>query len=71
MAPFKSSLAKTVGKLLGLSKNADLSLRGNAQVARVLPVESSGGTKSTYNDKTIHAFTSTGPSTLEISGGAG
>ena len=31
MAPIKSSLARTVGKLLGISKNTDLSLRGNVQ----------------------------------------
>ena len=29
MAPIKSSLARTVGKLLGVSKDTDLSLRGD------------------------------------------
>ena len=69
MAPFKSSLARTVGKLLGVSKNTDLSLRGDAQAIRSLPTESSGGTKSVFNNKFIHAFT--GPGTLTVSGGSG
>ena len=71
MAPIKSSLARTVGKLLGVSKNTDLSLRGDVQTIRSGPIESTGGTKSTFNNKFIHAFTSTGPSTLELSGGGG
>ena len=31
MAPIKSSLARTVSKLLGVSKDTDLTLRGNSQ----------------------------------------
>ena len=34
MAPIKSSLAKTVGKLFGVSKDTDLSLRGHVQSLR-------------------------------------
>ena len=35
MAPIKSSLARTVGKLLGVSKDTDLSLRGATQSSKV------------------------------------
>ena len=39
MAPFKSSLAKSVGKLLGVSKETDLSLRGDVQsTRRITPI---------------------------------
>jgi len=34
MAPFKSSLAKSAGKLLGVFRQGDLSLRGASQVSR-------------------------------------
>ena len=34
MSPIKSSLARTVGKLLGVQKDTDLSLRGNVQSLR-------------------------------------
>ena len=37
MAPFKSSLAKSVGKLLGVYKETDLSLRGATQSSRRIP----------------------------------
>ena len=64
MAPIKSSLARTVGKLLGVQKTPDLSLRGNLQNSRkppVLPLESSGGTAYNSTPKgTIHRFTSSG-----------
>ena len=47
MAPIKSSLARTVGKLLGVQKNTDLSLRGNVQTLRKpIPFAASGGTVS-------------------------
>ena len=42
MAPIKSSLARTVGKLLGV-KNTDLSLRGDIQSLRKIAFEASGG----------------------------
>ena len=58
MAPIKSSLAKSVAKLLGVSKDTDLSLRGDVQISRVPPppFEASGGTKTTSGDQTIHTF---------------
>ena len=44
MAPFKSTLARSVGKLLGVYKDTDLSLRGDVQSSRTLPpFEASGG----------------------------
>ena len=46
MAPIKSSLARTVGKLLGVYKDTDLSLRGDVQSSRIPPppLSLSGGT---------------------------
>lgn len=38
MAPIKSSLARTVGKLLGVSKDTDLSLRGDVQSTRFITI---------------------------------
>ena len=43
MAPLKSSLARTVGKLLGVQKDTDLSLRGHVQSIRKTPFSASGG----------------------------
>ena len=37
MAPIKSSLAKSVSKLLGVYKDTDLSLRGATQISRKPP----------------------------------
>ena len=53
MAPIKSSLSRSVSKLLGVFKDTDLSLRGNAQSNRVPPppFEASGGTKTTSGDQ--------------------
>ena len=60
MAPLRSSLARTVGKLLGISKGTDLSLRGHVQSSRRPPdppVEASGGTKRTFGEYNFHVFT--------------
>ena len=46
MTPFKSSLARSVGKLLGVYKDTDLSLRGDVQeYSRLKPgvIVASGG----------------------------
>ena len=45
MAPLKSSLARSIAKLLGVSKDTDLSLRGDVQGNRntIIPFEASGG----------------------------
>lgn len=45
MAPFKSTLARSVGKLLGVYKETDLSLRGDVQSNRFKepPLSASGG----------------------------
>ena len=37
MSPIKSSLARTVGRLLGVQKDTDLSLRGHVQSKTFLP----------------------------------
>ena len=64
MAPFKSSLARSVGKLLGVPRERDLSLRGYTQTSRFIvdspDISASGGTKTTFNGYTIHTFTSGG-----------
>jgi len=50
MAPLKSSLARTVGKLLGVQKDRDLSLRGAAQSSRLPePISATGG-ESTFTE---------------------
>ena len=46
MSPIKSSLARTVGKLLGVQKDTDLSLRGHVQSSRKISLAASGGTVS-------------------------
>lgn len=59
MAPIKSSLARSVGKLLGVFKEADLSLRGATQSTRVPPsLLASGGSTFSFGGKTVHKFTS-------------
>ena len=46
MAPFKSSLAKSAGKFLGIFNQTDLSLRGADQTSRFIepPFIATGGT---------------------------
>ena len=56
--PFRSSLARSAGKLLGVFRERDLSLRGAVQSSR--KITTSGGTIYPYGGKTIHAFTETG-----------
>ena len=69
MAPIKSSLARTVGRLLGVQKDTDLSLRGNVQTKRVIPsTTASGGTKFTNGDQTYHLFHTS--STLVMTNGS-
>ena len=61
MAPFKSSLAKSAGKLFGVQKDTDLSLRGDVQSTRhiIPPFEATGGAVSTPGDGyKYHVFTS-------------
>jgi hypothetical protein len=63
MAPIKSSLARTVSRLLGVSKDTDLSLRGDVQNTRFkfVPVSATGGTTSEPgNGYKYHFFTSNG-----------
>ena len=57
MAPIKSSLARSVGKLLGVSKDTDLSLRGDVQSLRVVaPIPATGGNIVESGGYTYHVF---------------
>ena len=75
MAPFKSSLARSAGKLLGVLKERDLSLRGATQSTRhfipTIPIVASGGNVADGvqpgNGYKYHVFTASG--TLTISSG--
>ena len=77
MAPFKSSLAKSAGKLFGVFKERDLSLRGATQSTRFkgpAPISATGGTKSTPgNGYVYHVFTSPAdtpaPYTFQVTAG--
>ena len=68
MAPIKSSLARSVSKLLGVSKDSDLSLRGAAQTSReIITFSASGGNQDGVtpgNGYTYHTFTSSGAFTI-------
>ena len=70
MAPFKSTLAKSVSKLLGVYKDTDLSLRGDVQSTRRVdpPFSASGGNHEVTpgNGYKYHTFTSSG--SLVVSG---
>ena len=58
MAPIKSSLARTVGRLLGVQKDTDLSLRGDVQSNRKITssVQASGGTEIVTATNKWHVF---------------
>ena len=68
MAPFKSSLAKSAGKLFGVFRERDLSLRGATQTKRLPPPEPlvvTGGTKYEPGDGyTYHIFKGSSSQTL-------
>ena len=61
MAPFKSTGGFSVGKLLGVFRNRDLTLNSNVRTDRTPPFLSSGGTIYTPgNGYSYHVFTSPG-----------
>jgi len=70
MAPIKSSLARTVGRLLGVQKDTDLSLRGDVQSIRkpptIPPVEASGGTEITSGSNKYHVFLGASEQSLSV-----
>ena len=73
MAPIKSSLARSVGKLLGVYKDTDLSLRGATQSTRHRepPFSASGGNidgATPGNGFKYHVFTSSGTFTVSVGG---
>jgi hypothetical protein len=63
MAPFKSSLARSAGKLFGVFKEADLSLRGATFSDRyvVPPLTATGGTTNTGGGYKYHIYSSDTP----------
>jgi len=71
MAPLKSSLARSVSKLLGVFKDTDLSLRGDVQSIRTPPppsLSASGGTIQTPgNGYKYHVFSHPNSDNLEVS----
>tara|TARA_B100001059_G_C17797933_1_gene564261 strand:- start:845 stop:1936 length:1092 start_codon:yes stop_codon:yes gene_type:complete len=72
MAPFKSSLARSAGKLFGVPRERDLSLRGYTQSSRtpIPPFSATGGTVLTPgNGYKYHMFTT--PGSLAVSGSSG
>ena len=76
MAPIKSSLARTIGKLLGVQKDTDLSLRGHVQSIRKVPsvkVTASGGNLSDAlapgNGYKYHTFSN--PGNFTVTAGSG
>ena len=76
MAPIKSSLARTVGKLLGVQKDTDLSLRGHVQSVRKAAAEkvaASGGNIADAlapgNGYKYHTFGA--PGTFTVTAGSG
>ena len=74
MAPIKSSLARSVSKLLGVYKDTDLSLRGSSTSSRFIappPVAASGGNidgQPGGNGYTYHVFTGPGNFTVTQGG---
>ena len=62
MAPFKSSLARSAGKLFGVFNQQDLSFRGATNSSRIpITTEVTGGNAVyTVGTKKIHVFTSSG-----------
>ena len=76
MAPIKSSLARTVGKLFGVSKDSDLSLRGDVQSTRLIPpgLQATGGTTNTDGGYKYHIYTTDTPApqrNLTVTAGEG
>ena len=64
--PIKSSLARTVGRLFGVQKDTDLSLRGDVQSSRFVntAIEATGGTTNTdggYNQYHIYTIDTPSP----------
>jgi hypothetical protein len=72
MSPLKSSLARSVGKLLGVSKDTDLTLRGDVQTQRTPPpFSASGGTTHTPgNGYKYHVFTHPNSDTFQVISGS-
>ena len=71
MAPIKSSLARSVSKLLGVFKDTDLSLRGDVQSTRkiTLSVQASGGTEIISGSDKYHVFLGSSEQNFSVTNG--
>lgn len=72
MAPIKSTVGRSVGKLLNSFRDRDLSLDSSVKTSRILSFSASGGDVNALapgNGYKYHTYTSTGPATFTISGG--
>ena len=60
--PFKSTLAKSAGKLFGGFRERDLSLRGATQMSRLVNITATGGDATTTpgDGYKYHYYTTTG-----------
>ena len=66
--PFKSTLARSAGKLFGVFREVDLSLRGKSNISRVIyPFLASGGNADAIEPGNGYAYhTFTGPGTFTV-----
>ena len=74
MSPLKSTVGKTVGKLLSVGRNRDLSLNSSVRTNRILPLQANGGNIANGiepgNGYKYHVFTTPGTLTVSRSGSA-
>ena len=72
MSPIKSTIGRSVGKLLNSFRDRDLSLNSSVKTSRMQPFSASGGDVSALapgNGYKYHTFTSTGPATFTVTSG--
>jgi hypothetical protein len=60
MSPIKSTIGKSVGKLLGVFRDRDLTLNSNVRTNRRPPGLVTGGTETTYGSYKVHTFLTSG-----------
>ena len=60
MAPLKSTIGRSVGKLLGVFRDRDLILNSSVITDRTPPFEATGGTKIVSGLYTYHVFLTPG-----------
>lgn len=70
MAPIRSTIGRSVGKLLNTFRDRDLSLDSSVRTSRIIPpFIASGGTKATVNGIVYHVFTTSGAFTINTPNG--